>query len=131
MAFIASSLILAAVKIRRPAFRFWPAFAALGLAGWLVFNFINIDARIADYNVNAYLDGRLEDVDIYYLAKLSPDVLPALERLRDAAGADYTGAGEGPFYEGCDIETAISGARWFYHDTPTWKEWCFSAVRYR
>lgn len=131
MAFIAVCLIMAAVKVWRPAFRFWPVFAALGLAGWIVFNFINIDARIADYNVNAYLDGRLEDVDIYYLARLSPDVVPALERLRDAAGEDYKGAGDSDFYISCDITDAIAGARGFYYEPVSWREWCWSFSRYQ
>ncbi len=45
---------------------------------------MGVDARIADYNVDAYLDGRLPQVDIYYLANLSPSALPALERLYEA-----------------------------------------------
>ena len=81
MAFILLSLVLAAVKVLRPGFRFWPWFAALGLYGWVLFNAAGVDARIADYNVDAYLDGRLSQVDIYYLSSLSPSALPALERL--------------------------------------------------
>lgn len=131
MAFIAVCLVLAAVKVWRPAFRFWPVFAALGLAGWIIFNFINIDARIADYNVNAYLEGRLEDVDIYYLSRLSPDVVPALERLCDAAGDDYTGAGDSDFYLKCDIGDAIDNARGRYYESSSWNDWCWSYVRYR
>ncbi|NCB52239.1 MAG: DUF4173 domain-containing protein [Clostridia bacterium] len=131
IAFIAVCLILAAYKVWRPAFRLWPVFAALGLAGWIVFNFINIDARIADYNVNAYLDGRLEEVDIYYLARLSPDVVPALLRLRDAAGEDYTGAGDSDFYISCDISDAIDGALGRYHNPSSWRDWCYSYVRYK
>ncbi len=131
MAFIAVCLVLAAFKVWRPDFRFWPVFAALGLAGWIVFNFLNIDARIADYNVNAYLDGRLEEVDIYYLARLSPDVIPALERLRDAAGDDYAGAGSSDFYLACDITDAIDGARGRYHAPSSWRDWCWSYVRYQ
>lgn len=84
MAFILLSLVLAAVKVLRPDFKFWPCFAALGLYGWVLFNAANVDARIADYNVDAYLDGRLSQVDTQYLANLSPSALPALERLYEA-----------------------------------------------
>lgn len=84
MAFIGGSLLLAALRIRKPGFRFWPAFAALGLCGWLVFNFLNVDARIAEYNVQVYLSGKAEEIDLRYLAKLSPDVIPALEKLESA-----------------------------------------------
>lgn len=84
MAFILLCLALAAVKVLRPGFRFWPWFAALGLYGWVLFNAVGVDARIADYNVDAYLDGRLSQVDVYYLSSLSPSALPALERLYEA-----------------------------------------------
>ena len=84
MAFIGGSLLLAGLRVWKPDFRFWPAFAALGLCGWLAFNFMNVDARIAEYNVNAYLSGEAEEIDLRYLAKLSPDVIPALEKLETA-----------------------------------------------
>lgn len=87
MAFILCCLALACVKVLRPSFRFWPWFAAIGLAGWIAFNLANVDARVADWNVDAYLSGGLETVDCEYLAGLSPDVLPALRRL-SAAGPD-------------------------------------------
>ena len=92
MAFILLSLALAAVKILRPGFKFWPCFAALGLYGWVLFNAAGVDARIADYNVDAYLDGRLGSVDTAYLANLSPSTLPALERLYEAEGGEETAA---------------------------------------
>lgn len=81
MAFILLSIVLAVVKILRPGFKFWPCFAALGLYGWVLFNAAGVDARIAEYNVDAYLDGRLAQVDTAYLSNLSPSALPALERL--------------------------------------------------
>lgn len=130
MAFIAVCLALAALRIWRPGFKFWPFFAAIGLAGWLMFNFVNIDARIADYNVNAYLDGRLESVDIYYLSTLSPDVVPALERLKEAEGGDYKGAGDSDFYLKCDLDDAIHNARRRYHSPNRWSEWTISWARY-
>jgi hypothetical protein len=125
MAFIAVCLALAAVKVRRPAFRFWPFFAAVGLAGWIVFNFVNIDARIADYNVDAYLNGRLAEVDILYLSSLSPDVLPALERLQAEVDGDYTGICD-KFSLNSEIEKTKSASMEI-----SWRDWCWSYARYQ
>jgi len=88
MGLIALCLIAAGVKLLRPSFRFFPVLFAAGLAGWIVFSCVNIDARIADYNVDAFLSGRLESVDTDYLRRLSPDTLPALLRLEAASGQD-------------------------------------------
>ncbi|MEG1632884.1 MAG: DUF4173 domain-containing protein [Oscillospiraceae bacterium] len=129
MAFIAVCLLLAGLRIWRPDFKFWPFFAAVGLAGWIIFNFINIDARIADYNVDAYLGGRLEDVDIYYLSRLSPDALPALERLRDSVGGSYKGGGDSDFYLSCDLDDAINYAQ--SRSSESWSALSLSYVRYK
>lgn len=111
MAFITVCLVLACLKLFRPGFRFWPWFAAVGLSGWILFNFINIDARIADWNVNAYISGKLEDVDYEYLANLSPDTLPALERL----------------YEHSPDENLKTCVEWLRKASPpSWTDWSLS-----
>ena len=115
MAFILCCLALASVKALRPGFRFWPWFAAIGLAGWIAFNLANVDARVADWNVDAYLSGGLETVDCEYLAGLSPDVLPALRRL-SAAGPD---ARLSELI--ASLESRSPGA---------WSEWSLSLSRY-
>ena len=103
MAFILLSLVLAALKVLRPGFRFWPCFAALGLYGWVLFNAAGVDARIADYNVDAYL------------ANLSPACIPALERLYEAEGGD-------------GLRRSIDGLR---ADGPdSWIEWSLPLEKY-
>lgn len=42
---------------------------------------VDVDTVVASYNVNAYLDGRLEYVDISYLATLSDSAVPYIELL--------------------------------------------------
>ena len=54
---------------KRQGFKFWPWFAALGLYGWVLFNAANVDARIADYNVDAYLGGRLPQICLLYTSQ--------------------------------------------------------------
>ena len=117
MAFILLSLVLAAVKVLRPGFKFWPWFAALGLYGWVLFNAANVDARIADYNVDAYLGGRLPQVDIYYLGGLSPSALPALERLYEAE-------------PDAELKLIIDGVRSPVHAAGSWIEWSLPLAKY-
>ena len=124
MAFIAVCLLLAALRVWKRGFRFWPFFAAIGLAGWILFNCVNIDARIAHYNVDAYLSGSLEQIDLGYLASTSPDALPALTELRDALGNTLPG----------DIaEQGLSGliGRLQRQQAVDWTDWCVSYVRYK
>ena len=115
MAFILCCLALASVKALRPGFRFWPWFAAIGLAGWIAFNLCNVDARVAGWNVDAYLAGELESVDTAYLAGLSPDVLPALRRLQASE----------PTPELASLIAALES-----HAGSDWTEWSLSNVRY-
>ena len=115
MAFILCCLALASVKALRPGFRFWPWFAAIGLAGWIGFNLCNVDARVAGWNVDAYLAGELEIVDTAYLAGLSPDVLPALRRLLASE----------PTPELVSLIAALES-----HAGSDWTEWSLSNVRY-
>lgn len=51
----------------------------------LLFAFGRFDGFIADYNVSAYLDSRLESIDTDALAELSCDAYPAVRRLADEA----------------------------------------------
>ncbi|MBQ4055104.1 MAG: DUF4173 domain-containing protein [Clostridia bacterium] len=42
---------------------------------------VDVDAMIADYNVDAYLDGRLESLDTHSLSRLGDSGIPALAKL--------------------------------------------------
>ena len=84
MAFILCCLALACVKVLRPSFRFWPWFAAIGLAGWIAFNLANVTRvwRTGTWTPTSPAGWRR--VDCEYLAGLSPDVLPRCARLSAA-----------------------------------------------
>ena len=77
-------LVLVGVKSLTSTFRFWPWAAAIVLAMWTLFSFVNVHALVARHNVDAYLDGRLETVDVEYLKYLSPSALEPLYDLRAA-----------------------------------------------
>ncbi len=84
--------ILAAclLKCAFPSARVCPALAALVLCTWTALNYANVDRVITRYQVNAYNQGTLKDLDISYLASLSPDVLPELERIEDGTMRGHT-----------------------------------------
>lgn len=84
MALILLLLTASVYKLLRPEFRYFPFFLATCMSAWLALNFINIDGLIARYNVDAYLSGRLETIDVNHLVSLSPAGIPALIRLSSA-----------------------------------------------
>ncbi len=83
MLVILAGLLLAGWKLIRPEFSFWRVFFPFALGTWCLLCLMNPAGRIADYNVNAYLDGRLAETDVSYLQDLSPDAAPALKRLEE------------------------------------------------
>lgn len=48
----------------------------------------NVDGAIADYNVDAYLSGELDSVDVESLAEYGASAVPALVHLRDSLGEE-------------------------------------------
>jgi hypothetical protein len=85
MAVIFLGLCAAGWKLLRHPFAFGKWMAPLALAAWCGLCLCNPGGLVARYNVNAYLDGRLDTVDVDYLEQLSPDGLPALYTLQSQA----------------------------------------------
>ena len=71
MAAIAALLIVACVSLFAPKFRAFQTGMICMLVLWLALNAVNIDAIIANYNVDAYLSGSLSEIDVEYLRTLS------------------------------------------------------------
>ena len=117
MALTAVCLAAAGVKLVRCEFRFFGVLFAASLAGWIIFNGINIDARIAEHNVDAYLSGELKYMDTAYLADLSADTLPALRRLEEATGKKWNVA---------ETEAGVRMKR----EKVSWTGWDLSLFRY-
>ncbi|HOA85218.1 MAG TPA: DUF4173 domain-containing protein [Bacillota bacterium] len=83
--FMAAGFIYAIIANLVKRFRF--NFALL-LTGALMFGAIayaNVSGLIADYNADAYLDGRLGSVDIYEISRMGDSGIPALVRLAGEA----------------------------------------------
>ena len=84
MAMIFAALMLALTKCLLPHFRLSVPLSVVVLSSWLLLNFSNVDLQIAKYNVNAYHQGTLSQLDVHYFTDLSPDVLPALDEIQDS-----------------------------------------------
>lgn len=63
-------------------------FLALFLVFTLPLSYCNIDGVIAKYNVDSFLNGRLNQVDVYELSSLGASGLPQLIKLRDSGKCD-------------------------------------------
>ena len=84
MLVIAVGLVVAGIKTIRESIKFFPVMLAVVLGTWIVLNYINVGAFIANYNVDAYFDGRVEQLDIHYISSLSADAEPALRRIAES-----------------------------------------------
>lgn len=83
MLIILCALIACLLKCAFPGTRVCPALTALALCTWTALNYVNVDRLIARYQVSAYNQGVLTELDASYLVSLSPDVLPELEGIED------------------------------------------------
>ncbi len=88
IAAIGVCLALVGVKALKAGFRFWPCAAAIVLAMWTLLSFVPVNGLVASYNVDAYIDGRLDQVDVNYLYELGPEALEPLRELR-ARGLEW------------------------------------------
>ena len=84
MAMILLALIACLVKCLSPRARLCPLLAGMALASWIALNCANVDRIVAENHVARYNAGQVESLDLTYLMySLSPDVLPALEKIAD------------------------------------------------
>lgn len=82
MAFLALYFVIKIAALITPRVRASAIIFALALLFALIFLFGNFDGIIARYNVDAYLDGRHEAVDVEMLGELSSSAVPHLVRLQ-------------------------------------------------
>lgn len=121
MVFILVCLVACTVKTLAARFNFFRVFFVSGVALWIAFNFLNVDLTLANYNVDRYIAGDLEQMDTTYLIETSPDALPALERLLDHVRT----AGDGQVNAQA-LEESIALERALADDCP----WQYSSLSY-
>lgn len=81
MAVLALVFILVALRAFFPKMNIGALSLSACVICFIVLGAADVDGMIADYNVDAYLDGRLETVDLYEIAELGDSGIPALCRL--------------------------------------------------
>lgn len=92
MAMIAAAILAGCARLIWPGFRPFPILLALTLSSWLALNLMGPAGRVADWQAQAYLEGRLGHLDYAYLVRLGPDALPALTRLQQAGHSEASAA---------------------------------------
>ncbi|REE81275.1 uncharacterized protein DUF4173 [Paenibacillus taihuensis] len=80
MLFLGLVLLMSLIRIWREHFSLAKAYIGLAVAAYVVMNYINIDAIIAEQNSIRY--SSTGKIDLEYLKTLSPDALPALVKLQ-------------------------------------------------
>ena len=114
---ITAAMFAALVKCVRPGVRVCRTLAVFAIVTWILFNYANVDARIAELNIAAHRRGSLEVLDPDYIAHLSPDALPALRELA-AIEPEY--------------DAALDYAETLHRcDIPGWYDWSLSWMKTR
>jgi hypothetical protein len=83
LAFEGLGLVATLIYIIKHNFNILVVYAAVCLAFYMTLNVVKIDEIIAKRNVDMYLSGESDTVDIDYLMSLSQDTIPEIIRLLD------------------------------------------------
>ncbi|MCM1286114.1 MAG: DUF4173 domain-containing protein [Acetobacter sp.] len=82
MMFVA--IVFYVIHIFAPKFNYMQSVVIICSAIFIALGFVNIDARIADYNIKAYNDGKIKNLDVEYIADLSDSAVPYLMELSES-----------------------------------------------
>lgn len=81
MVWLAVTAVLVSIWLFKPGFPYMKAVVMTALVlGTLVF-WVDVDTQVARYNVRAYQEGRLEEIDMAHLGNLGYGAVPYLEKL--------------------------------------------------
>ncbi len=89
MAVLALIFVLVALRAFIPKMNLGALSLAVCVVCFIALGVSDVDGAIADYNVDAYLNARLETVDTYSLASLGDSGIPALVHLYDELSERY------------------------------------------
>lgn len=78
------SIVFYVIHIFAPKFNYMQSIVIICSVIFIALGFVNIDARIADYNIKAYDDGRIKNLDVEYIAGLSDSAVPYLIELSNS-----------------------------------------------
>lgn len=90
IAFLAVSTVLVCVRLFVPGLPYMKAVILTALIIGAVILWADVDATVARYNVNAYLSGNLQEIDMAHLGSLGNSALPHLEKLTHCSDPDVS-----------------------------------------
>lgn len=85
MLFMAVTTLLVMVWLLVPKLPYMKAIILAALVIGATTIWADVDTQVARYNVDAYLSGKLETVDVYHLSQLGSGAVPQLARLAEEA----------------------------------------------
>lgn len=84
MVFLALSTVFVCLWLLLPKLAYMKTIVLTALALGSLVAWVDVDTVVARYNVDAYLSGQLETVDVSYLSTLSDGAVPQIARLLEA-----------------------------------------------
>ena len=85
MLFLAVTMLVVMVWMFLPRLQYMKAVMLTALLLGALTIWTDVDTQVARYNVDAYLTGKMEQVDTYYLSRLNSGAVPHIARLAEQA----------------------------------------------
>ena len=80
--------------------------------------FSDVDARIAQYNVNAYVTGKLEKIDLDELSGLSASAVPYIVPLLEDEDAEVRAKAKTLFFSDDELKETLNSLSIWKYDLP-------------
>lgn len=85
MVFLGATTVIVSIWLFQPKLAYMKVILVTALVIAALVAWVDVDTVVASYNVNAYLSGRLDAVDVYYLGSLSYGAAPYIQDLTEAS----------------------------------------------
>lgn len=103
MILLAFAFIFVIVKQVFAKFNYFGVLAAVFAVLFGILCFSDVDGRIAEYNVNAYISGKTENIDMLQLSKLSDSAIPYIIELTQPVEGRSDGQNRATIYKANEI----------------------------
>jgi hypothetical protein len=90
MVFLAITTALVCIWLYLPKLQYMKAVMLLALSIGAAVLWLDVDTQVAKYNVNHYLSGDLQNVDVHYLVELGPGAVEYLDALANCDDPYYS-----------------------------------------
>lgn len=118
MALLTATFILIIVKQIFNNFNYFLALFLAFVSLFAVLCFSDVDARIAQYNVNAYVTGKLEKIDLDELSGLSASAVPYIVPLLEDEDAEVRAKAKTLFFSDDELKETLNSLSIWKYDLP-------------